>query len=461
MNKQHRYARILLILLLLILSTMVLSACGTDQGTPTATQASAASSDAPDPGATSAPADDGSESTGQDIADAVASRTPIATPAPSLIDQKIDDVTNALGLEGATFLGLTVPDWINLGISLLIIFLGYTLGDKLVISFMRWVISRTSADPDDAVLVKIKDELKWIVVVFATRYAILRLTFIGDPLRTAADDLLFILEIAIFAIIGIRLVDYAFETYKETIESKSDLARLEPILRIAERLIDFVIAVMALSVGLSHFGLSINVLSALILFFGAIVVLGAQDMISDFISGFIILTDQPFRVEDRIYVKDLGTWGDVLEIDTRTTRIRMNDNREVIIPNSEIVNSQIVNFTTLGPSYRLQTEIGIAYGTDVAKVRMVVEDTVRAIDGVVQEKPVDVLFLEFGDTTRSMRVRWWIENYKDKNRMLDQVHAALEIALTEADIDMPFNTFDLNVKMKNDPLDPETPADQS
>ena len=79
----------------------------------------------------------------------------------------------------------------------------------------------------------------------------------------------------------------------------------------------------------------------------------------------------------------------------------------------------------------------------------------------MQDKPVDVLCLEFGDETRSLRVRWWIDHFEDKNRMLGQVNAALEIALTKASIDMPFNTFDLNVKLKDERQDPSAPADQA
>jgi small-conductance mechanosensitive channel len=139
-----------------------------------------------------------------------------------------------------------------------------------------------------------------------------------------------------------------------------------------------------------------------------------------------------------------------LEISTRTTRIRTGDNREVIVPNSQIGTSQVINYTYPDPRYRVQTDIGVAYGSDYDQVRRVIKDAVRGVEGVLPDKPVDVFFRQFGDSTRMMRVRWWIDNYDDENPMLDQVNAALESALDEAGIDMPFNTYALNVRMEDE-----------
>jgi small-conductance mechanosensitive channel len=110
-----------------------------------------------------------------------------------------------------------------------------------------------------------------------------------------------------------------------------------------------------------------------------------------------------------------------LEISTRTTRIRTGDNREVIVPNSQIGTSQVINYTYPDPRYRVQTDIGVAYGSDYDQVRRVIKDAVRGVEGVLPDKPVDVFFRQFGDSARMMRVRWWIDSYDDENPMLDQV----------------------------------------
>ena len=441
MKNQHRHIWILLILLLVILPPMLLSACGTGQTIPDLTR------DAAD------------EVTVQDVADTVASRTPMPTPIPNVLNQKISDFTEDHGLGEATFLGWTVMDWTNIAISVIIVIIGYFLGNKLVIKFANWAIRKISVNFDDTMLIKVKDELKWLVVIFSTRFAVLRLGLLGDLFRIAVDDILFILQLTFLTIIGIRLLDFSIQAYEDSMELKSDLLRLGPILSILKRLGNFLIIVVIVSIGLSHFGTNVNVLSVVLLSMGVILSLGAQDVISDVISGFIILLDQPFRVNDRIYIKELDTWGDVLQVGTRTTIIRTRDNREAIIPNSKIVNSEVVNYTKLGPSYRLQTELGVGYGSDIEKVRKVIKETVSGIDGVLKDKAVDVIFHKFGESARSIRVRFWIENYEKDKQILDLVNASLEIALDKANIDMPFNTFDLNVKLEDDRADQSAPSE--
>jgi small-conductance mechanosensitive channel len=108
----------------------------------------------------------------------------------------------------------------------------------------------------------------------------------------------------------------------------------------------------------------------------------------------------------------------------------------------------VVNYTYPDPKYRLQTDIGVAYGTHFHKMRQVINETVRAVEGVLEDKPVDVLYLQFGDSARLMRVRWWIDNIKNERTMQDRVNTALEIALDKAGMDLPFDTYNLKVDLQ-------------
>jgi MscS family membrane protein len=155
------------------------------------------------------------------------------------------------------------------------------------------------------------------------------------------------------------------------------------------------------------------------------------------ISGVIILMDSPFRVGDRIEFPGLDTWGDVVEIGLRTTKVRTRDNKMVIVPNSTISTNQIVNYSFPDPRYRIQTEIGVGYDSDLKVVREVISKALYEIDGLLKDKPVDVLFLEYGQVAMILRVRWWIESYQDTRRITDKVNEAMYKALVEAKIDMP------------------------
>jgi small-conductance mechanosensitive channel len=177
------------------------------------------------------------------------------------------------------------------------------------------------------------------------------------------------------------------------------------------------------------------------------IALAAQAALSDIISGFIIMVDRPYSIGDRIEILDLDTWGDVIDIGLRSTRVRTRDARMVIVPNSVIGKSLVVNYSFPDSQYRNQIEVGIAYGTDIEFARQIIVDAVRKVEGVLKDRKVEALFLHFGDSALIFRVRWWLESYVDTRRMFDRVNSAIYNTLNEAGIEMPFPQQDVHHKV--------------
>ena len=207
---------------------------------------------------------------------------------------------------------------------------------------------------------------------------------------------------------------------------------------------------LAFSLGLAHFGANANALYITLLIVGLLAGLAARDVIADAISGFIILVDQPLRVGDSVLITEMDTWGDVLDIGTRTTRIRTVDNRELIVPNSQVAKSKIVNYNLPDTNYRMQTDIGIAYGIDFDHIEKTATAAVRSVKDVLEDEVVEVLFIEFDDSERKVRVRWWIASFHNQWAMLAKVNLALETAFEKAQIDMPYETYALRVQIDDD-----------
>ena len=318
---QRKSSLRLVIVLTFIGVTMLVPACATQPAAPIATPTVVITSATVEPEAkatvqpeaTDAPAEESNGTKADDIATAVADRTPVPTPTPGLIADQVDDLAEATGLAGKSFLGLTAEDWINLAISALIVVVGYLVGVRFLFGLLRSVARRTSTDFDDAFMDTIGEEFKWLVMVLFTRFAILRLGFLGDGLRTVLDDVFFSLEMVIIAIIAFKLIDFGATWYKDKLEPQGDKDRLDPVIMVLQRLGYLFVIIVGVSIGLSHFGINITALSAVLIFVALVISLGAKDIISDVISGFIILVDQPFRVGDAILIKDLDTWGEVLE----------------------------------------------------------------------------------------------------------------------------------------------------
>jgi small-conductance mechanosensitive channel len=284
-------------------------------------------------------------------------------------------------------------------------------------------------------------------VILCLQFATTRLGFLGADVKLVLRDIYYIAAWAILLLAGWRLINFAFAWYRQKVAAEEDLERLSPILTLLRRMALSVLVVVGVSIVLTHFGVNVTALTAALGIAGLAFSLAAQDTLADAISGFVILLDQPFRVGDRIEISGLGTWGDVVEIGSRTTRIRTRDNRMVIVPNSIIGKSQVVNYTFPDPQYRVQIDIGIGYGMDIERTRQIIIHTVRQVEGILPDKPVDALYNEMGDSSMTFRVRWWIQSYEDTRLIYDRVNTALQHALDAAGIDMPFTTYDLNVNL--------------
>jgi small-conductance mechanosensitive channel len=310
---------------------------------------------------------------------------------------------------------------------------------------LKWIVGRTKTKLDDEIFNELENELRWTVVLVIAGYAISGLSFLSDRLRTLANDAFFILLLIILTSMVLGLIRFAANQFRAALETPEDRKRLDPIIISLQRFAYFLVLILAFSIGLAHFGASTNTFYITLVITLLIVSLAARDIISDALSGFIIMADQPFREGDSIHIQEMDTWGDVLAIGTRTTRIRTVDNRELIVPNSQMSKSQIVNYSYPDNRYRMRTDFHIAYGIDIDLVRKTATDALQGVEGVLDDEQVDVLFIEFDDSARKVRVRWWIETFHAKWHMLDRVNAALESAFEKEGIEIPYEIYDLRM----------------
>jgi MscS family membrane protein len=385
------------------------------------------------------------------IAASVASRTPEPTMAPGPLERAVADLTDRAGVANTSILGLTTDDWINLAISVLMVLLTIAFAAPLLRRVLRRVVKTTSTDLDDRLATAVFPRLWQFVVVIVLDFATMRLDFLGEGLRTFLGDVYFLLFVVIVGQALWKILDTAVDWYDKQLAARdkdiADQDKTVTVLAMVRRVGKVAIIFVCASLVLEHLGIRITAVAASFGLIGLAFSLAAQDTLSDFISGFLIMVDQPFRVGDRIEIEEINTWGDVVDIGARTTRIRTRDNRMVIVPNSTIGKNQIINYTYPDPTYRVQIEIGIGYDADIDETRRIIQDAVSQVDGVLQDKPVDALFLEFGDSAMVYRVRWWIHSYADTRRMFDKVNEAMYKALSAAGVDMPFTTYDVNIKL--------------
>ena len=350
------------------------------------------------------------------------------------------------------FWGLSGQQWIEIGISILILLAVLLLG--------RWVINlilekllfritkRTKNNLDNQILNAARLPLYFLAVVLALDTALRRLSFLPRDWNTWLEEGLYIFYFLVGFIFVWRLVTHFFRWYEEEMAQRTETNLDKQLFPFFERIVLILLSAVGIITVLSHYEINITAMVTTLGIGSLAVALAAKSTLEDTISGFMIMIDRPYRIGDRIELMDLDTWGDVVDIGLRSTRIRTRDNRMVIVPNSVIGKSLVVNYAYPNDQYRLQIHIGVAYGTEIEKARQVIIDAVQKVEGVLPDRPVEALFLEFGDSSMTFRVRWWLESFVDTRRMFDRVNTALYNALKKENIQLPFPQLDVNLKTK-------------
>jgi small-conductance mechanosensitive channel len=133
---------------------------------------------------------------------------------------------------------------------------------------------------------------------------------------------------------------------------------------------------------------------------------GAQNLINNFISGFILMAERPIRVGDVIDIE--GNFATVEDIGPRSTRIRTGDNIHVLVPNSSFLEKNIVNWTLSDKMVRAHVAVGVAYGSPVRKVEALLLQAVEENEKVLKTPKPFVLFKDFGDNALLFYLYFWV-----------------------------------------------------
>jgi small-conductance mechanosensitive channel len=350
------------------------------------------------------------------------------------------------------FWGLSGQQWIEIGISVLILLgvlvLGRWIINLILEKLLFRITKRTKNNLDNQILNAARLPLYLLALVLALDTALRRLSFLPVDWNSWLKDSFFIFYFLVGFIFVWRLVTHFFSWYEEEIAQKTEATLNKQLFPFFERIVLILLSAIGIITLMSYFDINITAMVTTLGIGSLAVALAAQSALEDSISGFLIMMDRPFRIGDRIELMDLDTWGDVVDIGIRSTRIRTRDNRMVVVPNSVIGKSLVVNYAYPNDQYRLQIHIGVAYGTEIEKARQVMIEAVQKVDGVLQDRSVEALFLEFGDSALIFRVRWWLESYVDTRRMFDRVNTALYNALNEENIQLPNPQLDVHLKSK-------------
>ena len=172
---------------------------------------------------------------------------------------------------------------------------------------------------------------------------------------------------------------------------------------------------------------------------------GLQNITNNFISGVVILFEQPIKVGDRIEVGDVT--GDVVRISARSTTVLTNDNISIIVPNSQFIDNPVINWSLNERKIRFNFPVGVAYKENPEKIKNILVEVANANPGVLKNPGPDVLFDSYGESSLNFSLRVWSTEFVGKPRVLrSQLYYEIFKKFAEHDIELPFPQRDLHLK---------------
>lgn len=258
-----------------------------------------------------------------------------------------------------------------------------------------------------------------------------------DNLVALTESLLFIALIIILLVVSFRYINVLLDWYSQKIDvndNRNLSGSLIPLLKKVSKILLFALAIVIIlakfNVDISAFVVSLGVGSLAI-------ALAAQETLSNMISGFIIMTDRPFRIGDRIRYAD-NQVGDVVDIGIRSTKLLDFDNNIVIIPNNEIVKSRLVNITYPNSLTRVVVDVGVAYGTDIKKVKEILLKIANEDPDCSKQILPDVFFINFGASSLDFRLVARTDDYRNAWAMQCRLREKIYEEFNKNNIEIPF-----------------------
>ncbi|EKE67754.1 mechanosensitive ion channel family protein [Gallaecimonas xiamenensis] len=214
---------------------------------------------------------------------------------------------------------------------------------------------------------------------------------------------------------------------------------------VLHKLVSYLLYVVIILVALPFAGIPVTIFAVL---GGAVAIgigFGAQNLINNLISGFILLIEQPIRIGDTVELEDEK--GMVEDIGNRCVRIRRTDGVHVLVPNSYFLEQRVVNWTLTEAHVRGIVTLGVAYGSDLGKVKAIMLAIAAQTEQLQKEPPPEVLFDDFGDNALIISLFYWVPARvpMELKRVASGLRFRLDEAFKAADIVIAFPQRDLHL----------------
>jgi potassium efflux system protein len=251
-----------------------------------------------------------------------------------------------------------------------------------------------------------------------------------------------VLAVVLILVIGFALAKGFSSVVRSVLTARFPFQRGMPYA--ASKVTYYILCVLVVLAAVAAAGVDLNKFTVITGAVGVGVGFGLQDIVKNFASGLILLFERPIRVDDVIELT--GMVGTVRRIGARSSTIVTAQGSEVIVPNSNLVSTQVINWTLSSQQRRVEIAVGVAYGTDPERVMKLLTAEAASHDNVMTNPAPVAYFIGFGDSALNFELRFWSERQDIWFQLKSDVTVAVCRALTEAGIEIPFPQRDIHVR---------------
>lgn len=268
-------------------------------------------------------------------------------------------------------------------------------------------------------------------------------TYVDSALPQVLDFAIDVILACVVFFVGTKLVKWVVNIIRKSMErANAEAGVVTFVCSLSRYALYFVLLLMMLS----HFGVTASSVIAVLGSAGLTLGLALQGSLSNFAGGVLILLLKPFVVGDYIIENGDKQEGTVTEITIFYTKLLTMDNKAIMIPNGELSNTSIVNATAMNKR-RLDLRFGVAYDSDIAKVKEILNKVVLQDEAVLKEEDASVFVSDLLDSSISMGARCWVKTedyWTAKWRMTENV----KLAFDKEGVEIPFPQMEVNVKSR-------------
>jgi len=331
--------------------------------------------------------------------------------------------------------------WIQ-SLGIVVLSLVLTLALRAAVGFILLpLVRKTQTELDDIAIRTIKGIVTYVIPLIGMMVALLPLSLSTPVPQRALFSLLAVLLMRSVIV----FVDVLSQWLKTTWVTRTESTLDDALLPLMGKAIKVVVVLLGVLLILQRWEIEIAPMLGALGIGGLAIGLALNSSLANIFGGIQLILDRSINVGDKIMLES-GEVGVVQDIGLRSTKLRTYDNELLSLPNSQLSDARVKNFTKPDVSIRVTVNFGVAYGSDVARVKEVVLDAISNLDDISREPGPQVLFLNMGDFSLDMSARVWVDDYDLQfARQLEMTELVYNI-LNKNGIEIPFPTRTVYMK---------------